>query len=131
MVHPEPVSPRCTPLLFHTRSSIHLAERSHAMPSSLSPSNANHVSLFTWQKAMEEEYDMDNPAVISFLVKMQQGHQAKLEAQGRDGHPQGDGGGSGDGKDNEGDRGPTEQESGQSDEDNDQVCVCPAPLPPG
>jgi len=27
---------------------------------------------------MEDEYDLDNPAVVNFLVKMQEGHQAKL-----------------------------------------------------
>lgn len=74
---------------------------------------------------MEEEYDLNNPAVISFLVKMQEGYQAEREAQGRRGFRHGDGGGCRtDGEGDDGDSGSSvERESIRSDaEGGDQVC---------
>lgn len=66
--------------------------------------------LFTSQRATEEELDLDNPAVIGFLVKMQESHQAGLEAK------------RGDGKEGDWDKSnKTEREKCQPGEDDDQV----------
>eukprot|EP00903_Cladosiphon_okamuranus_P009864 g9371.t3 len=72
------------------------------------------------EKAKEEEYDLNNPSVIRFLVKMQEAHQAKLEAERSDSHPQRDVSGGVDGEEDEGGRGSIERQSGQSNEDDDQ-----------
>eukprot|EP00752_Nemacystus_decipiens_P006531 g5882.t1 len=56
------------------------------------------------KKATEEEYDLDNPAVISFLIKMQEDHKAKLQMQRSDS------------KRDDGDYGSEMRESRQSDD---------------
>lgn len=74
------------------------------------------LCFYPRQKAAEEEYDLSNPAVISFLVKMQEGHMAKLETQQTSGS---------EGKEDDGDSGsgPTERESTQPEEGIDQVLL--------
>lgn len=107
---------------------------------SLSDGTPRFRCLFL-QRAMDEEYDLNNPAVISFLVKMQEGHQARLEAQQEDGRLYG--GRGSERKSDDGDGGSTEREKGQPDEGGgNQVCalalfrlvvtapVCSRPSPP-
>lgn len=85
----------------------------------LCPKELRAPLTLSFQKAVEEEYDLDNPAVISFLVNMQEGHQAKLEAPRREGRPHG--GGSSECEEHNGDNGSTEGDRSLPDEDADQV----------
>ena len=79
---------------------------------------------------MDDEYDLDNPAVVSFLVKMQEGHQAKLEAQlgggrhARDGSSGSSGSSSSDAEGGEGGNGSTAREVSQPDMEDDEVSTC-------